>query len=57
MNNNTQPNTPIHTHAAPTLELQAVGGAIRLRRKADGIEGIRSRLLLNGTLPRFPDAR
>ena len=33
---------PIHTHHAPQLELQAVGGSIRLRRKADGLEGIRS---------------
>jgi hypothetical protein len=32
----------IHTHHAPQLELQAVGGSIRLRRKADGLEVIRS---------------
>jgi hypothetical protein len=32
----------IHTHHSPQLELQAVGGSIRLRRKADGLEGIRA---------------
>jgi hypothetical protein len=47
MNNNTQPNTttPIHTHTVPPLELQAVGGAMRLGRKNDGLEAMRQQAL------------
>jgi len=43
MNNNnpTQPTTPIHTHTVPPLELQAVGGAMRLGRKKDGLDAMR----------------
>ena len=35
-NNSTQSNTiaPLHTHHLPQLELQAVGGAIRLGRRS-----------------------
>ena len=45
MNNNPiQPNTtttPVHTHTVPPLELQAVGGAMRLgRRKDDGLDAM-----------------
>ncbi len=54
MNNNTQPNTPIHTHAAPTLELQAVGGAIRLRRRAEGHEETSSKYLSNSAVQGSP---
>jgi len=49
MNNNpTQPNTttPIHSHPVPPLELQAVGGAMRLgRRKDDGLDAMRQQAL------------
>ena len=31
-----------HTHHAPQLELQAVAGAIRLRRRAGSLEGLGS---------------
>jgi hypothetical protein len=42
MNNNPiQPTTPIHTHTVPPLELQAVGGAMRLGRKNDGLDAMR----------------
>ena len=42
-NNPIQPNTttPIHSHKVPPLELQAVGGAMRLGRKNDGIDAVR----------------
>jgi hypothetical protein len=49
MNNNNpiQPNTttPIHPHPIPPLELQAVGGAMRLGRKKDGLDAIRQQAL------------
>jgi hypothetical protein len=54
MNNNTQPNTPIHTHAVPPLELQAVGGAMRLgRRKNDGLDAMRQQVLSSAVARRI----
>jgi hypothetical protein len=50
MNNNNpiQPSTtPIHTHTVPPLELQAVGGAMRLGRKNDGLDAMRQTALHN----------
>lgn len=56
MNNNNpiQPNTttPIHTHTVPPLELQAVGGAMRLGRKKDGLDAMRQTALQNLILER-----
>ena len=46
MNNNPiQPNTNTHTHTVPPLELQAVGGAMRLGRKNDGLDAMRQQVL------------
>jgi len=54
MNNNTQPKTPIHTHAVPPLELQAVGGAMRLGyRKNDGLDAMRQQALQSAVMRRI----
>ena len=53
MNNNpTQPNTtnPIHSHPVPPLELQAVGGAMRLGRKKDGLDAMRQQVLQSAAI-------
>ena len=55
MNNNPiQPNTttPIQTHTVPLLELQAVGGAMRLGRTKDGLDAMRQTALQNLILER-----
>ena len=47
-NNSTQISnaTLIHTHSIPSLELKAVGGAIRLgRRQNSGLEEIKQQML------------
>ena len=54
MNNNTQPNTAIHTHVVPPLELQAVGGAMRLGyRKNDGLDAMRQQALSSAVARRI----
>ena len=54
MNNNTQPNSPIHTHVVPPLELQAVGGAMRLGyRKNDGLDAMRQQVLSSAVARRI----
>jgi len=56
MNNNTQPSTtttPIHSHPVPPLELQAVGGAMRLGRKNDGLDAMRQQALQSAVVRRI----
>ena len=54
MNNNNpiQPTikTPIHSHTLPPLELQAVGGAMRLGRKKDGLDAMRQQVLQSAAI-------
>lgn len=46
-------NTPaIHTHAVSPLELQAVGGAMRLGWKKDGLDAMRQQVLQNMIMQR-----
>ena len=56
MNNNNpiQPSTtPIHSHPVPPLELQAVGGAMRLGRKKDGLDAMRQQALQSAVVRRI----
>jgi hypothetical protein len=55
MNNNNpiQPTTPIHTHPVPPLELQAVGGAMRLGRKKDSLDAMRQQALQSAAVRRI----
>jgi len=55
MNNNIQPSTttPIHSHPVPPLELQAVGGAMRLGWKKDGLDAMRQQALQSAAVRRI----
>jgi hypothetical protein len=50
--NSTQANTttPFHSHTVPPLELQAVGGAIRLGRRNSDLEEMKEQVLQNMVL-------
>ena len=54
MNNNSiqsgTTTTPIHTHNLAPIELQAVGGAIRLGRRNSYLEEMKTQLLQNTAL-------